>query len=129
MTPGFLHTFRRDFSQKSWTFLSLAWHVLGDFKLDVLRQHVLRTTSSLDVFKFESKQNPFLFIVISGLCVNQTTAELSPPMGPVRIRHHSHHFATQPSHSVILNRVGWQAKMASIEFWIPWRNVHDPHWS
>ena len=36
--------------------------------------------------------------------------------GPVRIRHRSHHFATQPSHSVDL--AGWQAKMAAIEFWI-----------
>ena len=40
-------------------------------------------------------------------------------MGPVRIRHRSHHFAIQSSHSV--KRAGWQAKMASIEFWIPWR--------
>ena len=37
-------------------------------------------------------------------------------MGPVRIRHHSHHFATQSSH--VVDRAGWQAKMASIEFWI-----------
>ena len=46
-------------------------------------------------------------------------------MGPVRIRHCSHHFATQSSHTV--DRAGWQAKMASIEFWIPWHNVHKPH--
>ena len=32
--------------------------------------------------------------------------------------------ATQPRHSV--DRAGWQAKMASIEFWIPWRNAHGP---
>ena len=32
---------------------------------------------------------------------------------------------TQPSHSVDL--AGWQAKMASIEFWIPWRNAHMTH--
>ena len=46
-------------------------------------------------------------------------------MGPVRIRHSSHDFATQSSHSVDL--AGWQAKMASIEIldtisllrWIP----------
>ena len=31
----------------------------------------------------------------------------------------------QPSHSV--DRAGWQAKMASIEFWIPLRNAHRPH--
>ena len=43
-------------------------------------------------------------------------------MGPVRIRHSSHHFGWQSSHSV--DRAGWQAKMASIEFWIPWRNAH-----
>ena len=46
-------------------------------------------------------------------------------MGPVRIRHDSHEFATQSSHSV--DRTGWQAKMASIEIWIPWRNAHKPH--
>ena len=32
-------------------------------------------------------------------------------------RHRSHDFATHSSHSV--DRAGWQAKMASIEFWIP----------
>ena len=50
-------------------------------------------------------------------------------MGPVRIRHSSHNFGWQPSHSVDL--AGWQAKMASIEIWIPWRNAHKPHsgWS
>ena len=32
------------------------------------------------------------------------------------VRHRSHHFATQSSHSV--DRAGWQVKMASIEFWI-----------
>ena len=35
-------------------------------------------------------------------------------MGPVRIRHSSHDFGWQSSHSVDLT--GWQAKMASIEF-------------
>ena len=34
-------------------------------------------------------------------------------MGPVRIRHRSHYFATQSSHSV--DSAGWQAKMPSIE--------------
>ena len=48
-------------------------------------------------------------------------------IGTVRICHRSHHFATQSSHFV--DRAGWQAKMASIEFWIPWRNVHDTHWT
>ena len=47
------------------------------------------------------------------------------PMGPERIRHSSHHLATQSSHSV--DRAGWHAKMTSIEFWIPWRNAHSPH--
>ena len=37
-------------------------------------------------------------------------------MGPVCIRHCSYHFATQSSHFV--NRAVWQAKMASIDFWI-----------
>ena len=44
---------------------------------------------------------------------------------PVRIRHSSHEFATQSSHCV--DRSGWQAKMASIEIWILWRNVHKSH--
>ena len=47
------------------------------------------------------------------------------PMGPVRIHHRSHHFATQSSHAVY--RAGWQAKMAFIELWIPWRNAHNCH--
>ena len=46
-------------------------------------------------------------------------------MGPVCIHHRSHHFASQSSHFV--DRAGWHAKMASIEFWIPWRNAHGPH--
>ena len=47
-------------------------------------------------------------------------------MRRVRIRHSSHEFATQSSHSVDL--AGWHAKMASIEIWIPWCNAHRPHW-
>ena len=54
------------------------------------------------------------------------TVQISSPIGPMRIHHSSHHFATQSSHSV--DRAGWQAKMASIEFWIPWHNAHRPHW-
>ena len=46
-------------------------------------------------------------------------------MGPVWIRHSSHDFGWQSSHSVDL--AGWQAKMASIEIWIPWRNAHKSH--
>ena len=46
-------------------------------------------------------------------------------IGPVRIRHSSPEFATQSSYSVDLT--GWQAKMASIEIWIPGRNAHKPH--
>ena len=38
-------------------------------------------------------------------------------MWPVRIRHSSHDFAPQSSHSVDLAR--WQAKMVSIEIWLP----------
>ena len=38
-------------------------------------------------------------------------------MGPVRIRPSSHDFGWQSSHSADL--AGWQAKMASIEIWIP----------
>ena len=80
-------------------------------------------------------------------CISWLRAQLAPPhwsrftesvqddictshrwvaMGPVRIRHSSHHFGWQSSHSVDL--AGWQAKMASIEIWIPWRNAHKPHW-
>ena len=47
-------------------------------------------------------------------------------LGPVRIRHSSHDFGWQSSHSVDL--AGWQAKMASIEIWIPWRNALKPHY-
>ena len=32
----------------------------------------------------------------------------------------------QPSHCV--DRAGWHAKMASIEFWIPWRHAHGPRY-
>ena len=52
---------------------------------------------------------------------------LSLGMGPVRIRHSSHHFGWQSSHSVDL--AGWQGKMASIEICIPWRNAYKPHWA
>ena len=37
------------------------------------------------------------------------------PMGPVRIRHSSHDFGWQSSHSVDL--AGCQAKMASVKTW------------
>ena len=46
-------------------------------------------------------------------------------MGLVRLRHSSHEIATQPSHFV--DRAGWQAKMASVDFWILLRNAHRPH--
>ena len=42
----FLHTFRRDFSQKKST-LGLGWHVLRDFRQDVLRQHVFQNATFL----------------------------------------------------------------------------------
>ena len=38
-------------------------------------------------------------------------------MGPGRMRHSSHDFGSQSGHSVDLPC--WQAKMASIEIWIP----------
>ena len=53
--------------------------------------------------------------------------ELDTIVGPVPIRHRSHDFATQSSLSV--DRAGWQAKMASIEFWIPWRSAHKPQFT
>ena len=43
----------------------------------------------------------------------------------LRIPHSWHDFGWQSSHSVDL--AGWQAKMASIETWIPWRNAHKSH--
>ena len=46
-------------------------------------------------------------------------------MGPVRMRHTLHDFGWQSNHRVDL--AGWQAKMASIEISIPWRNLHKPH--
>ena len=64
--------------------------------------------------------------VMNGECVlTESTWQAVQLMGHVRIRHSSHHFATQSSRSVDL--AGWQAKMASIEFWIPWRNAYGPH--
>ena len=64
--------------------------------------------------------------IIAQVCCHSVRCAKSS-MGPVRIHHHSHHFATQSSHFV--DRAGWQAKMASIEFWIPWRNAHGPHYA
>ena len=49
-------------------------------------------------------------------------------MGPVQICSSSQDFAMtglQSSHSV--HKAWWQAKMASIEIWIPWHTVHRPH--
>ena len=54
-------------------------------------------------------------------------AQVSQLLVPVHIRHHSHHFTTQSSNFVNTLRAGWQAKMASIEFWIPWHNAHGHH--
>ena len=48
--PGFLHSFSRDNSQKSCRDVpKLSLHVLWGFRLDVLRQHVLRNASLLYV--------------------------------------------------------------------------------
>ena len=47
---GYLHTFRRDF-QKNWKFSSLGWHVVRDFRQDVLRQHLLWNASLLHADK------------------------------------------------------------------------------
>ena len=48
-------------------------------------------------------------------------------MGPLQMRHCSHEFATQSSHSVDL--AGWQAKMAIIDILIPRRNARKPHFT
>ena len=42
VNSGFLHTFRGDFSQE---WLTLGWHALEDFKLNILRQCVLQNAS------------------------------------------------------------------------------------
>ena len=61
-------------------------------------------------------------IFLQEFCISAIHLE----MGHVRMCHSSHQIATQSSHFV--DRDGWQAKMASIEFWIPWRNAHAPHY-
>ena len=45
--------------------------------------------------------------------------------GAMRSQHHSHEIAIQLGH--VVDRVGWQVKMAAVEFWSPWHNVHRPH--
>ena len=72
----------------------------------------LRWTCGQFLPDFPGKPKLFFFIFLS-------------QSEPVRIHHSSHHFATQPSHFV--DRTGWQAIMASIQLWIPWRNAHGPH--
>ena len=47
-------------------------------------------------------------------------------IGPVQTQKNSDEYDMQASHTV--GGAGWQAKMASIEFWIPWRNAYGPHW-
>ena len=64
-------------------------------------------------------------LVSFNLCVLSRIMDLVILMGPAWIRHCSHNFGWQSSHSVDL--AGWHAKMASIEIWIPWRNVRKPH--
>ena len=39
--------------------------------------------------------------------------------------HYSREIGTKSRHSV--DRAGWQAKMATIEFWMQWRNANSPH--
>ena len=56
------------------------------------------------------------FNVSSFRSLSGTNQKREGCMGPVRIRHRSHDFGWQSSHSV--DRAGWQAKMASIEIWI-----------
>ena len=49
--------------------------------------------------------------------VAKVKMSLKALIGPVRIRHSSHDFGWQSSHS--LDLAGWQAKMASIEISLP----------
>ena len=65
------------------------------------------------------------FVRVKHLAMQTCFSHLPDTMGPVGIRHSSHDFQWQSSHSVDL--AGWQAKMASIEIWILWRNAHKPH--
>ena len=73
---------------------------------------------------FKVSFQDFLSYFFQSLYQKETQLEVLPwscpkktAMGPVRIRHSSHDFGWQSSHSVDL--AGWQAKMASIEIWIP----------
>ena len=45
-------------------------------------------------------------------------------IGPVRLRHRSHHFATWSSHFV--DSTVWQTKKAPNEIRLKWRNPHGP---
>ena len=70
-------------------------------------EHCINRRASL---KVHSSRSFFFF-------ESEAQERLIYQMGPVRIRHSSHDFGWQSSHSVDL--AGWQAKMASIEIWIP----------
>ena len=99
--------------------LDVLVNLLCSFKERIL--HVVTTAHTTDQLNITMEMNSHQIHSLTS--AYPTTA--SRLMGPVRICHNSHEFATKPSQSV--DRAGRQAKMASIEFWIPWRNVHMPH--
>ena len=85
------------------------------------------TAENVRAASIETHRSLLLWRVLVSSCLFCCMVQAcSTKMGPVRIHHSSHDFGWQSSHSVDLT--GWQAKMASIEIWIPWRNAHKPHW-
>ena len=97
-----------NFVQKPYASEQLRWHIWPTFLLNFF-------------MKFSQKMPLYIFYTM----MQKSQKRPKTQMGPVRMRHRSHDFGWQSSHSVDL--AGWQAKMASIEIWIPWRNAHKPH--
>ena len=86
--------------------------------------HVKLSATCLSLSLCQHGSAPALSVMQIFLRVNMAALNATV-IWPVRIRHSSHDFGWQSSHSVDL--AGWQAKMASNEIWIPWRNAHKPH--
>ena len=55
---SFIHTFRSRLFVKRLTFSRVGWHVLRDFRQDVLRRCILRNVSLLYVVSVVKKKNP-----------------------------------------------------------------------
>ena len=87
----------------------------------------VRTAENVRAASTETHRSLLLWRVLVSSCLFCCMVQACcTEMGPVRIRHSSHDFGWQSGHSVDL--AGWQAKMASIEIWMPWRYAHKPHW-